>query len=399
MTCPALAGPGSPAIAQALRAVDCMAAETTQVAFGRLFGGDGAMTAALTIGLTIYVALFAIGLLTGRASLNLSAVTPRMMGLGLALTFATSWVAYSSVIWNLLSAGPDWIAAVLLNIKGSASQAFAERLDVLFAIVADAADQARAASAEGESIPADLLSYAALLLLLGTVGVLVTSRIVLAALLAVGPVFLVLSLFAGTRGLFEGWVKVAVMFALVPLFTVLIGAASVGMLTPVSAQLGAGEVELDLAASVFVAAAVHCALMVLVLKLVAAMTSSWSMKVGHAVMPQGRDQAETALLAASMRSAVPPSASPTNAGDHPRSDDRVRAVVAASSRTGGNAGTGGADRAQIIGLPGTTIIGGCAPAPLVSNDRNSRADSIGRALRQAAPVQSIKTQPAKETLA
>ena len=198
------------------------------------------------------------------------------MGLGLALTFATSWVAYSSVIWNLLSAGPDWIAAVLLDVKGSASHAFAARLDVLFAAVADAAEQARQAAGDKESMPADLLSYAALLLLLGTVGVLVTSRIALAALLAIGPVFLMLSLFTGTRGLFEGWVKAAVMFALVPLFTVLIGAASVGMLTPVIAGLAGGDVSLDQAASVFVAAAVHCALMVLVLRLVATMTSGWS---------------------------------------------------------------------------------------------------------------------------
>ena len=56
--------------------------------------------------LTLYIAFFAIGLMTGRTSLSVSGLTPRMMTLGIALTFATSWVAYQSVVWNLRSARP-----------------------------------------------------------------------------------------------------------------------------------------------------------------------------------------------------------------------------------------------------------------------------------------------------
>ncbi|MCB2047415.1 MAG: type IV secretion system protein [Novosphingobium sp.] len=388
MICPSLSSPGQPAIAQALRAVDCMAAETTQVAFGRLFGGEGAMTAALTIGLTIYVALFAVGLLTGRASLNLSAVTPRMMGLGLALTFATSWVAYSSVIWNLLSAGPDWIAAVLLDVKGSASHAFAARLDVLFAAVADAAEQARQAAGDKESMPADLLSYAALLLLLGTVGVLVTSRIALAALLAIGPVFLMLSLFTGTRGLFEGWVKAAVMFALVPLFTVLIGAASVGMLTPVIAGLAGGDVSLDQAASVFVAAAVHCALMVLVLRLVATMTSGWTMRQGTA-SSVSRHAPGPVPASPPAAATSPGNGSGGNGASASQYDDRVRTVVAASARSASQPNEDQGERTRIVRLPGATVTSLAPQVAASGGSATVRADSIGRALRRAPSAQSI----------
>jgi type IV secretion system protein VirB6 len=35
------------------------------------------------------------------------------------------------------------------------------------------------------------------------------ARIALAAVMALGPVFIVLALFRGTRGLFEGWLKAA----------------------------------------------------------------------------------------------------------------------------------------------------------------------------------------------
>ena len=58
---------------------------------------DGALLPALTILLTLYVAFFAFSLITGRCRLGISALTPRMITLGLVLTFATSWIAYQSV--------------------------------------------------------------------------------------------------------------------------------------------------------------------------------------------------------------------------------------------------------------------------------------------------------------
>jgi len=71
----ALDGVGS-GIAASLRAVDCAASATTQEAFGRLFGANGALIPALTILLTLYVAFFAFSLITGRSRLGVSALTP-----------------------------------------------------------------------------------------------------------------------------------------------------------------------------------------------------------------------------------------------------------------------------------------------------------------------------------
>ena len=97
--CEDMAANASAGVAPALRAVDCLANETAASAFGRLFGSvsggsGGAMLPALTILLTLYIAFFAISLLTGRSRIGISALTPRMMTLGLVLTFATSWAAW-----------------------------------------------------------------------------------------------------------------------------------------------------------------------------------------------------------------------------------------------------------------------------------------------------------------
>lgn len=393
MTCPAFSAGGPSAIADALQSVDCMAGQATAAAFSRIFGGEGLLTGALTIGLTLYVALFALALLTGRTSIGLSSLTPRMMALGLALTFATSWVAYSQVVWTLLAAGPDWIASTVLGIKGSASHVFAERLDGLFQAVADAAEQARQTGGDQKgTTPADLLSYAALLLLLGTVGVLVTSRVALAALLAVGPIFVILSLFSGTRGLFEGWLKTAILFALVPLFTVLIGVGAVAMLTPVVAGLEGGAVDFEQAATVFVAAAIHCALMAMSLKLVSALTSGWHLPIGSTRLSSSDRAAPTPIILPSPVLAAPPHHGRIDPSRTSERDERVRSVVAAVSvpATHSPSETGG----RVIQLPGAgavSVQSFQSPRPA---DTAGRARDIGRGVRSAVSTHSIK-----ETLA
>lgn len=282
-SCEALSANASSGVAAALRAVDCLSNEAAATAFGRLFGGQGALAPALTIVLTLYIAFFAISLLTGRSRIGISALTPRMMTLGLVLTFATSWIAYQSVVWNLAVGAPDQIAGVLLGAKGSATQMFADRIDLIFTAVAEAADAAGGGqggsmqnAAAGSFTPANLMWLGALLLLLGTVGVLVTARIALAVLLALGPIFVVLALFSGTRGLTAGWLRGVVMTAITPLFVVLGGGLMTELLVPVVSALRSGEgIDGRAAVALFMIAAIHVALMTMVLRVIGSMVAGW----------------------------------------------------------------------------------------------------------------------------
>src|SRR5437763_8592831 len=202
--CQPFGADGPAGVADALSKVDCLANDATAVSFGRLFGAHGSFTTALTIILTLYVALLAFNLLTGRSALRVSVLTPRMMTLGLVLTFATSWIAYQSVVWNLATGAPDEIASVLVGTKGSATTIFAQQLDGVFNAITEAASSINPQAAPAVpgmpvaappipsmASPANVLSIAGLILLLGTVGVLVVCRLALAALLIIGPVFIV----------------------------------------------------------------------------------------------------------------------------------------------------------------------------------------------------------------
>ena len=343
--CEGLVAGASAGIAPALRAVDCVAANMTGAAFSRLFGAEGALAPALTILLTLYIAFFAISLLTGRSPLGVSALTPRMLTLGLVLTFATSWVAYQGVLWNLATGAPDQIASVLMGVQGSATQIFADRIDIVFNAIGQVSEasgaggQSAAAGADsGSFTPANLMWLGALLLMLGTVGVLLTARIALAVLLAVGPVFVVFALFQGTRGLTAGWLRGVVLTAVTPLFVVLGGGITLELLLPVvQALLGSAQgISGRGAMALFMIAATHVALMVMVMRVAGTMVSGWS------VFGLGSSSPDKASSSASPSTASVYAETPATAASAATATaSRARALQSASQpvevvTTGGN---------------------------------------------------------------
>jgi len=273
-TCDLAAQDMGTGVASALAAVDCIASQVSEQAFGRIFGTDGQLAIVLTILLVFYVAFFGISLMLGRSNLSVRTLLPKMMTLGLVLTFATSFAAFSTVFYNLFVDGPDWLAGVLTDTNGSATTTFATKLDIVFLAVQEASTGQVDIAAFS---PPGMMWLGAMLLLLGTVGLLVTARIGLALLLAIGPIFVVLALFNGTRGLFTGWLKGVVLLALAPLFAVLGGSIMLELAVPILAALVAvpGQIDQQAAMAFFLVGAVHVALMFMTLKVTSTMVAGW----------------------------------------------------------------------------------------------------------------------------
>lgn len=380
--CPAFSAEGPSGIADALRSVDCTSNAAVEAAFGRLFGTDGALGQVLTLVLTIYVALLAVNMLTGRSRLSLNLLTPRMLQVGLVLTFVTSWVAYQSVAWNLLVGAPDEIASALIGTKGGATQLFASRLDGLFDVITRSAALAPGGSAGARialpSKPADLLWAASLLLMLGTVGVLIVARIALAALMALGPIFIVMALFKGTRGLFEGWLKACVMFAITPLFTVLIGGGAIVMMMPMISRLQqvGGEPSLQLSVSVFLSACVYVALMVMAMKAAGALTSGWR-------LPREQDALHEASVLHN-ESTLHAAASVDGAQPMGATNDRLRSIVTAMNQTttmnepANDVGAAPSRRAAVVAVLGEA---GVNAASIDTDSRDPRIRPLGQGFR------------------
>lgn len=386
-------------VSAALTAVDCIASGVSEQAFNRLFGDDGQLAFALTVLLGLYVGFFGLSLMLGRSNLSVRALVPKMMTLGLVLTFATSFVAFSSVFYNIFIGGPDQIAGILTGVRDeSATAVFAQKLDVVFLAVQQASGDAKDISAFS---PPGMMWIGAMLLLLGTVGLLVTARIALALLLAVGPIFVVLALFDGTRGLFTGWLKGLTMMALAPLFAVLGGSIMLEMAVPVLAALVAvpGQIDQQAAMAFFLVGAVHMALMLLALKVSSTMVSGWQV---FGLVPASRERERTVdgprpVPAPQPAASVPRGGvlTPASAALTPRRVDvaPVQTVVAAND-TGAD---GGVSRETWV-VTNLAAAGG-AVAPLTPAAVRTRG--IGNRFRSAgaAPAGSPapKTTPPPET--
>ena len=382
-------------VAASLRAVDCAAGATAQAAFGRLFGTDGALMPALTILLTLYVAFFAFSLITGRSRLGVSALTPRMITLGLVLTFATSWIAYQGVVWNLAVGAPDQIAALLTGVNGSATQVFADKIDLVFAALTQTSGQVGAGAGGQQAAtstfsPPGLLWLGATLLLLGTAGILATCKIALAILLALGPVFVVLALFPATRGLTAGWIKGVVMLAITPLFAVLGGSLMLELSVPVLRALvqTPGMIDPKAAMAFFMIGAVHMALMIMVLKVSGTIVAGWSV---FGLSRSASDERDAAVSQSTVRAAPISVAAPLAAeAASPRaSPARARRINLAA--TGAPVAANDAGPTSAPGRRDTRLVASAA-GQAAAAPSPSRARGIGSRFRAASarPTEKFK---------
>lgn len=263
-TCPAIA---ADALAQGvLASADCLIASQVEQGYAGLLAPGGSLAAALTAALTIYIAVFGYRLVLGLSSLTLAEVVPHFVKIGIVFALATSWPSYQTLVFDTLFQGPQQVADVIVARAagpGVRSGDVMGAVQAVFTRLTDAADDAWAQTpppavvarvapgAANVSAPAALpvqygppqfvaalLWACALVLMASSVGVLLVVRIVLALLLLLGPLFIAFALFRVTRGLAEGWLRVTVKFALVPLFALPLIAVAVTALAPLVAGLG-----------------------------------------------------------------------------------------------------------------------------------------------------------------
>ncbi|MEM6857413.1 MAG: type IV secretion system protein [Pseudomonadota bacterium] len=370
-------------VSAALTAVDCIASQVSEQAFGRLFGAGGEMAQVLIILLTFYVAFLGISLMLGRSNLSVRALVPRIMTIGLVVTFATSFAAYSAIFYNIFVATPDWLAGVLTNSKGSATATFAQKLDVVFIAVQEASTGQTDINVFS---PPGMMWLGALLLLLGTVGLLVTARIGLALLLAVGPILVVMALFNQTRGLFVGWLKGMVMLSLAPLFAVVGGSIMLEMAVPILATLVESsaqgqQIDQQAAMAFFVVGFVHCMLMLMALIVSSLMVSRWQVFGFVEGTKDAASPAQTPVAAPTMNPAPANARAAQIAPPATAAAGQRRAQVAPAAVAANDTGPA-MSSAREARVYSSSLQGG---QPQALNPATSRSRGIGNRFKSASP--------------
>lgn len=410
------ASAGEPSLARdILASTDCLIAGRVEAAYAALVAPGGSFGQILTLALTIYVAIFGYRLMLGLSRLTLAEVVPHFLKIGVILALVTSWSSYQLLIFELLFHGPEQLAsAIVAQTSGTAGAAVTGQADVLAALqsvfdritdhASDAWAQVTAATPVAAPAPAATpglsgaagavpapqpialpfqlgaaqfvaaaLWLAALVMMAASVGLLLVVRIILAMLLVIGPVFIACGLFSATRGLFEGWLRTTVKFAVVPLFTLPLTAALIAVLLPFVDALGDAPVERfrdGPTLAILVIVLVFAAVLFQAVRLAGGIASGIRLSSRQPLLP-----ASTPLVAAAVRAegtALPPS----------RAEIIVQSLGGARARAGT---PGNSDSNSMGGARMVRLIGGLSSP---SSPRIDSGNRLGQGYRRLSVTSS-----------
>lgn len=392
--------------------VDCYMQSTVQAGYANLLGPGSVFGYALTIALTIYVAIVGYRLIFGRSTLSMGEMAPRMLLIGAVLALTSNWATYQMLVYDVLTDGPQEIVSAI-NPSASQGSSVNQRVDMLSGRMVDLADawtefdaQPQNAAPDGavmaeqkgeadilpptvtgitaiiapkDSLGPNMLMLSALLLVLASAGVLVVAKIILGLLLLLGPLFAVMGLFAGTRGLTLGWTRAAVLMALVPVMATITAAGSTTLIEPVLAEMyvsaNQGIFSLSAALTILVIVLITVAVAVQLFRVGRTIVSGWTISLqsntaAHAPQAQGIQAAIAASAPAMMY------------------NERMQSMVSAIERTAHITTPASAANQRAILLPHRMDTEGSAQR---TNDmKTDRRISRGRATAVRAPIKAVR---------
>lgn len=308
--------PASDGVVHALvETVDCHIRVLVQQSYRDMVGPDTPFALAFTGLLTIYIALLGYQLMFGRGGVRVTDLPLSIVKIGVILAFVTSWAAYQTIFFNVLFEGPRDLAQTLLaplaragsgfdgDVYGGLERAYGD-MSAAATVYAGQASPSANILQGGPMLGSGLLWLSSIAMLLSTVGVIVAMKIVLAFLLASGPIFIGLMLFERTRGLFDGWLRTTLACALTPSAIVVFSAAMLLMLQPFLAALAAnaqqGRFEMGVVITIGLIVAVFAMIAVIGLRVCFGIASGFSSR--------GRDDRATVIAPQRSETSAPSSA-------------------------------------------------------------------------------------------
>ena len=392
--------------------VDCYMQSTVQAGYANLLGPGSVFGYALTIALTVYVAIVGYRLIFGRSTLSMGEMAPRMLLIGAVLALTSNWATYQMLVYDVLTDGPQEIVSAI-NPSSSQSSSVNQRVDMLSGRMVDLADawtefdaQPQNAAPDGavkaeqkgeadilpptvtgitaiiapkDSLGPNMLMLSALLLVLASAGVLVVAKIILGLLLLLGPLFAVLGLFAGTRGLTLGWARAAVLMALVPVMATITAAGSTAVIEPVLAEMyvsaNQGIFSLRAALTILVIVLITVAVAVQLFRIGRTIVSGWTISLQSSTAAHApQAQATPAAIAASAPAMM--------------YNERMQSMVSAIERTAHITTPASAANQRAILLPHRMDTEGSAQR---TNDmKTDRRISRGRVTAVRAPNKAVR---------
>ena len=394
MACPGL--PANAFLGGIIDYVDCQAQAIGSGGYQALAAPGSTLSLVLTGLLTLFVAFFGYRMLFGQTPGMRDGVLA-LVKIGIVMALALGWPAYRTLIYDVALKGPAELASGIGGPAGlpGAGGGLVPRLDnadrLLLAFIDLGPGEADMSVAPRVPRPGEVvdsagrpirssslggfaLDGARVFFLTGTVASLALVRLTAGLMLALGPFFIAFLLFEGTRGLFEGWLRVLAGAALGALGTAIALGVELALLEPWLANLlamrAAGYATPGAPVELFVAT------LVFALVLAGLMFASARVAYGFRLNPSLRPVSQ--LVAEALRGESWRATALAQPGEALQID-RSRAVMVADAVA--------ATQRREFPAPGVSTAGPGAAPP----------GSAGHVVRPGSPGEALPPQPLGET--
>ena len=167
--------------------------------------------------LVLYIALYGLAVLQGVIPGTTREMAKHILKAFIVYALATNWGLFTTFFYDVFTTGPDKLIGALTNgIKPS------EQLGSIFdsGMICAARLFNKAGTFDFGIMTMGLLVALGTMFMTGfALFLIILSKLGLAVLLSIAPLFIALALWRGTQGLFQGWVNYLVNFALIPVIT------------------------------------------------------------------------------------------------------------------------------------------------------------------------------------
>lgn len=204
--------------------VDCHVVALGREGYLALAANNSPVVIAIGGLITILIGLFGYKLILNDEVRVRDSVTLAVR-IGIVLALATQWPAYQTVVYDVVIDGPSELTSIILQTDQAGVSDLPARLQQSFDALESMAHPPLPSI--GSPVPAGTaspelprirlttaeqgrLSAASVVLLLSSLAALMSVRIIAGIMLGLGPLFIACLLFRGSRGLFEGWVRVLI---------------------------------------------------------------------------------------------------------------------------------------------------------------------------------------------
>lgn len=206
-----------------LNTVDNVIGDFVNLAYTHFVQANAEM---ITLLFTVYVMFLGYQFLSHHHHFNLNTVIRHILVLLCVYALVMNWKLYDLFIYKIFTTEPANIAQILVSSTGKyhADASIAKALDDIYLAVFDAAKglfEQISFSASGIAFAL----YALLVLIIGSLMcvfallLFVYAKMMMAVVLALGPIFILFVLWDSTSGMFSAWLRQLITIAMVPVVT------------------------------------------------------------------------------------------------------------------------------------------------------------------------------------